>query len=235
MLLVAPGPPLNSRESACSTSSAMSSASTRSTSGAGTTWVRGEPPLAMLSGQPFSGISDQGMSRPSSGGSSIGRGSSRRQARGGRDGPLPRHRRGFLPRSCTRATLAGGVAPRGGGILSDETTHISLEPRRQGRRRDPATPARPRTPDHVGPGRLRRARRGRSGDVTVRYGDTDIAPFALRPTGGAGRPPWPTTRCSTPRASCVPASSRWPPKPLEDKRDRSRDRRRGDRRAGLAR
>ena len=53
------GRPATSSASACSTSSPASSASIRSRCAAATTCVRDEPPLAMLTGQPFLGVTTQ--------------------------------------------------------------------------------------------------------------------------------------------------------------------------------
>ncbi len=144
--------------------------------------VRGEPPLAMLSGQPFSGITtreclDQAAEIVD------WEGFRRRQATERQKG----HYLGIGVASYLEAApgprLPGG-APRGGGILSDETTHISLEP--DGKvvvvtQQHPHGQGHQTTLAQVVSDELGVA----FGDVTVRYGDTDITPFALVATGGS--------------------------------------------------
>lgn len=143
--------------------------------------VRDEPPLAMLSGQPFTGVTTR---------ESLEQAAELVDWEGFR-------RRQFAARDQGRylglgiaSYLEAAPGPRnpavgaGGGIMGNEVTHVSIErdgktviitqqhPHGQGHETTLAQVA----ADELGV---------RFEDITVRYGDTDITPVALVATGGS--------------------------------------------------
>ena len=228
------GRPATSSASACSTSSRASSTSTRSTSVAATTSQRDEPPLAMLTGQPFVARHHPGAARAGGAASSTGTGFRRRQADARARGPVPRAsasprtsrpRRG---RRCpARRTARGHHGQRGRPRLA--------RGRRQRRHRHP--PAAPR----AGPrdDARRRSRPTSSVSVRGRQGASSATPTSRRSRwsapAAAGRRRWRTARCSTPRASCASKILVAGRGRAGGQRRRPRDPRRRDQRAGLAR
>ena len=144
--------------------------------------IRDEPPLAMLNGRPFVGITtretlDQAADIVDWDGFRA------RQRAAARGGSLPRHRH----RRRTSRARPGPKVPgqEGPDLMGHEVTHLSIDARRQGRRSSPASN---RTGRATRP-RSRRSRPTSSAcrfeDVIVKYGDTDITPIAIVGTGGS--------------------------------------------------
>ena len=177
------GRPATSCASACSTSSPASWGSTRSRSAAATTCVRDEPPLAMLTGQPFVGVTTQRVRRAGGAGSSTGTASGDRQAQRAAEGRYLGARHGVVPRGGARTQ--GARASRRGGILGDEVDAPVGRRTTGSSDRHPPAAARPGPRDDARPGRGRRARRPVRGRASCVYGDTDITPVALVGTGGS--------------------------------------------------
>lgn len=144
--------------------------------------LRGEPPLAMLSGQPFVGVTtreclDQAAEIVD------WDGFRRRQEEAREHGRYLGIGVASYLEAAPGPKLPGG-APRGGGILGDETTHVWLE-------RDGNVVVVTQQHPH-GQGHQTTLAQVVSDElgvpfeaVTVRYGDTDITPFALVATGGS--------------------------------------------------
>jgi carbon-monoxide dehydrogenase large subunit len=143
---------------------------------------RDEPPLAMLTGQPFTGVTTQEAVEQAA--RIVDWGGFRERQRAARE-------RGRFLGLGIASYLEAAPGPRnpaasgaGGGILGNEVTHVSLErdgaitiitqqhPHGQGHQTTLAQVA----SDELGVA---------ISDITVRYGDTDFTPFALVATGGS--------------------------------------------------
>ena len=192
------GRPATSCASACSTSSRASSGSTRSTSAAATTCTAGEPPLAMLTGQPFVGVTTQQCVEQAATVVDWD-GFRRRQAQA-------HGRRAATSGSASRRTSRRRPDPRcraqqGNAILGDEVTHISVED--DGDRPDhhPPAAARPGPRDDPRPGRGRRARRQVRGRPRASSATPTSRRWRWSAPAAAGPPPWRTASCSTGRGS----------------------------------
>jgi len=143
--------------------------------------VRGEPPLAMLTGQPFAGVTTRECLEQAAAIVDWD-GFRRRQAEARRDGRYL----GIGVASYLEAAPGPRVPGqlRGGGILGDETTHVWLE--RDGKvvvvtQQHPHGQGHQTTLAQVVADELGVAFE----DVEVRYGDTDVTPYALVATGGS--------------------------------------------------
>lgn len=143
--------------------------------------VRGEEPLAMLTGQPFAGVTTRECLEQAAAIVDWD-GFRRRQAEARRDGRYL----GIGVASYLEAAPGPRVPGqlRGGGILGDETTHVWLE--RDGKvvvvtQQHPHGQGHQTTLAQVVADELGVAFE----DVEVRYGDTDVTPYALVATGGS--------------------------------------------------
>ena len=144
--------------------------------------VRDEPPLAMLSGQPFAGVTTRECLDQAAGIVDWD-GFRQRQEEARKSGRYLGIGIASYLEAAPGPRLPGG-APRGGGILGDETTHVWLE--RDGSvvvvtQQHPHGQGHQTTLAQVVSDELGVAFE----DVTVRYGDTDFTPFALVATGGS--------------------------------------------------
>jgi carbon-monoxide dehydrogenase large subunit len=143
--------------------------------------VRGEPPLTMLSGQPFSGVTTR---------EALEQAAELVDWEGFRRRQSAAREQGRYLGLGIASYLEAAPGPRnpavdaGGGIMGNEVTHVSIErdgktviitqqhPHGQGHETTLAQVA----ADELGV---------RFEDITVRYGDTDITPVALVGTGGS--------------------------------------------------
>jgi carbon-monoxide dehydrogenase large subunit len=141
--------------------------------------VRGEPPLTMLTGAPFAGVTtretlDQAVAIVDL------EGFRRRQLVARAEGRFL----GVGIASYIEAAPGPRHAGRGGGILGDEVTHVSLEPdgsivvvtQQQPHGQGHETTLAQVAADELGVA---------FDDIKVRYGDTDVTPPALVSTGGS--------------------------------------------------
>jgi carbon-monoxide dehydrogenase large subunit len=141
--------------------------------------VRGQPPLSMLTGAPFSGVTiretlEQAVSTVDLKGFRVHQSAAREE----------RRYLGVGIASYLEAAPGPRHAGRGGGILGDEVTHLSIEPdgsvvlitQQQPHGQGHQTTLAQVVADELGVA---------FEDITVRYGDTDITPPALVSTGGS--------------------------------------------------
>ena len=197
------GRPVTSSASACSTSSRASSTSIRSTSAAATTSSADEPPLAMLTGQPFVGVTDPGADRAGGADRRLGRASGAARPKRGDEGR-------YLGIGMA-AYLEAAPGPRIPGqedmaamIMGKEVTRTSrwsddgrscIVTRQQPHGQSHETTLAQVAVDELGvqvrgrEGRVRRHRRHARSRSSVR--------------AAAGRRRWRTARCCTRRASCA--------------------------------
>ena len=126
----------------------------------------GEPPLAMLTGQPFVGVTIHDQRRAGGADRRLGR-LPPPSSRSARTGSVPRPRHGLVPRGRARSEDPGHGGPDRRDHGQRGHAHVGGR-RRQGHHRHPPAAARPEPRDDAGPGRGRRARRevrGREGGV----------------------------------------------------------------------
>jgi carbon-monoxide dehydrogenase large subunit len=141
--------------------------------------IRGEEPLTMLSGQPYVGITTR---------ESLDRAAAIVDYAGFREHQRAAREQGRYLGVGIASYLEAAPGPRtpmrGGGILGDEVTHVSLL---EGGKVEIITQQQPHGQGHQTT--LAQVAADQLGvafeDVIVRWGDTDITPFALVATGGS--------------------------------------------------
>ena len=176
-----------------------------------------EPPLAMLTGQPFVGVTTHEYVEQAARARRLATasGSARRQARG--RGPVPRDR--ASPSYLEAAPGPPGCRPGRGATSSASESPTSRSRTTATSRRHPPAAARTGPRDDAGAGRGRRARRHvRRREGRARRHRRDAVQRSSAPAAAARRR-WRTARCCTRRASSASRSCRSPRDVLEASAD----------------